>query len=47
MGSGGFLMIGWVTAGKVSGGDERKVLALIVARLNNFIGGIENCDTIK
>jgi hypothetical protein len=40
MGGGGFLMIGWVTAGKVSGGDERKVLAVIIAGLNNFIGGI-------
>jgi hypothetical protein len=43
----GFLMVGWVTAGKVSGMDEREVLQEIVAGLNKFMGGIANCDTIK
>jgi hypothetical protein len=40
-------MIGWVTLGKVSGIAESKVLTGIVAGLNNFMGGITFCDTIK
>jgi len=29
-------MVGWVTAGKVSGGDEREVLALIFGKMDNL-----------
>ncbi len=39
-------MVGWVTLGKVSGMDERKVLALIFDKMDNFRGGIANCDTL-